>query len=132
MSDVTEGSAINFDYEEDDVPLAALPFAYRLDKALVKLGVSVQPYQPAIAGMSIRPDGFVQLVVRKDVPEMLADTIGERFGPSVQFGELVVPTRGCVCIGYEKANNVWVRRLADYYVGRDSMIQRWDVLVRAK
>lgn len=107
------------------------PFAWRLSLALSKLGVAIAAFKPAEMRTRITTDGFIQLVAMTDSPEEMALLIKEKCGEHVQFGELQLPI-GLSCIGFEKAQNVWARRLIDYNVGNDSFIQRWDVLVRAK
>lgn len=131
MSSVIEGPTINFD-DQDEVTLAQCPFAYRLDRSLRELGVSVQPFAPMLPGAPIRPDGFTQLHMKQDKPEALAGEIRRRFGIGVQFAELAIPARGVQCVTWQKAGNVWIRHIVDYMVMDDSLRQRWDVLVKTK
>lgn len=128
---VIEGPAMDF-CTEDEITLDQCPFAHRLGCALQESGVSVQPFAPILPGMSIRPDGFMQLHMNRDDPKALADGIRRRFGVSVQFAELVIPSMGLQCVTWQKAGNVWVRHIVDYIMQTDSLYQRWDVLVRTK
>lgn len=132
MSDVTEGPAMNELRMEDEVTLEQAPFTYRLARALAELGVAVQSYEPASMGTKASSNGFVQLHLVRDRPDALAQEIKRRFGRSVQFGELAVPRNGVECVTWSRSNEVLVRHVVAYQVQSDSLIQRWDVLVRPK
>lgn len=132
MNDVTEGPAMNEFRREDEVTPEQAPFAYKLARALGELGVAVQAHEPLVMGAKINSNGFVQLHVSRDRPDALAQEIERRFGRSVQFGELAIPRNGVVYVAWSRSNEVWVRHVVAYQVQTDSLMQRWDVLVRVK
>jgi len=116
---------------EEELTSAKLPFAHKLLKRLLHIGVAITAFKPLAFGERITADGFVQIVSTKERPEELAEAIKERCGDTVQFGELQIP-QGVYFAGYERAQNVWIRRIVDYDFATDNLIQRWDVLVRRK
>lgn len=130
MTDIAEGPAVSW-RDDDEVTLDQCPFAYRLQRALSKLGVAVQSYRPMKVGEPIRADGYTQLHLKKDNPEGLAEEIKGRFGINVQFAELAIPPNGVQCVTWQKAGEVWVRHIVAYLPQDDSTRQRWDVLVKA-
>jgi hypothetical protein len=129
MTYIFDGPGLN-PLEPEASHASELPFAWKLQLALSKLGVAIQQYKPMEVGASMCPEGFTQLVITSEVPEKLAIHIKARFGTNIQFAELAIP-RVLAFVGYEQTQGVWMRRLVDYDVRSDTFIQRWDIRVRA-
>lgn len=117
--------------EDDPAPgilLSQLPFVERLAAFLRKSGVVTSFSSGA---RRLGDDGYVQLDVRKSIPENMGTEIIRRCGKSITFSEMHIPTSGGVVnYSYSRSGDIWVRHLCAYRIERDDFCQRWDVLVR--
>lgn len=137
MAEVSDSAAIKI--PEIDIPSGEYPFAYRLMKFLERNEVVV-----SFEAIDYRNNPFedeslqswTQLNVSSNSPEDLGEEIVKRFGKRVTFSELPLPKEGVrqhdwpfVEFGaLTMAQKVRVRHLLFWF--KDSMIQRWDILVK--